>query len=894
MASLGLDYDSMDIDGPSYNDIRAVDENNNYNTNENKDIDLDIPDAPNDFIPASPVYNKKSNSIYAVAAQCNAERLARSHKNGYTNGLSTLGSHNKPGGIHKPVYTPVKNSRLLTQALTNKKWAPPAKTTGPAQEAPTSYAPTNSTLGKKRKFEDNQQYPKSILKNHNSDKNNPTHTLPPWHPDFPHRAGLPTEESPPKKKSPLLKRTSGDKTFFERPVRVALEHDTLNGHLFRDQYESAYRHSHHPNTLVIDHQNRPDFSGSPRNTITSPPRVISSPRTLRLQRQRELGQDNFFYGPTLKNVHHAIITTYSFSRAIVNGIVRVFRGAPETFRTTINAISTDGSDRKRRAVERADGSMEFEGLPGYYPDLPQDSPLRLLSTTIAAGHSNSEDQTPPATPSPPASSSSGESQRTSAIPALTTTTDQLSTETVAEPKEPAAQDESSAPETKETSPTGHTQESIPVETAAPEQPAKDAETSGSSGTGYPHHALREPFAWRRDRPKALRAPPPHPAGRLPAIMTTREKSERAERRKARRDASVESLLTEAQKLTLLARSRAEDEKFRTADELVAEERRKKQDAVLAAEEQRLVSEQLREEARLKEERIARVEAEKAAERARLAAERARKQAAQGIVPVLSASASASVSTALANPDPAAILAKSADGLVDLKRGPVFERILPANTSDMTASWLNDDAVNSWFAAICARKSELVGWTKQSSKGKPPPFTHYNSAWYKAAKDKNWDMKILSRWSRRQSMSNEKLLQCEKIFFPVNTGAHWTLLIVSPRDRKIEYLDSMGGRGGKWANTTARAWLKMELGEKYVADEWRFDDESVSQMQLNSSDCGVFACWNGLAAAKGREFEDVKGEYMMEAREAMAAVFLGGGFKGEFELEGSGWEGSAIE
>jgi hypothetical protein len=198
----------------------------------------------------------------------------------------------------------------------------------------------------------------------------------------------------------------------------------------------------------------------------------------------------------------------------------------------------------------------------------------------------------------------------------------------------------------------------------------------------------------------------------------------------------------------------------------------------------------------------------------------------------------------------------------------LERVV-SNGGRGTSSWLNDNAVNGWFKAIVERKKDEVGYKKTSSTS--PPFAAMNSAWLDNVQKKG--MKSISRWSKRMDVSGAKLLQSERIFFPINSGSHWTLLIISPQDRQISFLDSLGGEGPRYI-AHAREWLAMELGNAYVADDWT-EVIGQSSAQDNMDDCGVFTCLNGLASAKGREFTEVNPDRMPLARRMIAAVLLSG-------------------
>ena len=208
----------------------------------------------------------------------------------------------------------------------------------------------------------------------------------------------------------------------------------------------------------------------------------------------------------------------------------------------------------------------------------------------------------------------------------------------------------------------------------------------------------------------------------------------------------------------------------------------------------------------------------------------------------------------------------------------FGKLLPQRgTTDDKNGWLNDNIVNGFLSTIVQTKKDQTGWKQ----GDTPAFEAYDSTWYLKARDEG--IKSISRWSRKKKIDGSKLLKAEKIFFPASDGSHWTLLIISPKERKIEYLDSLyGTTNSKYFFGIAREWLAMELGTKYIASEWT-EMDSASQRQRNHNDCGVFTCFNALASAKGKDFQFVNSNKMEEARHLMAAVLMKGRLREEFEL-----------
>ncbi|GAB1735854.1 hypothetical protein NU219Hw_g5193t1 [Hortaea werneckii] len=281
-----------------------------------------------------------------------------------------------------------------------------------------------------------------------------------------------------------------------------------------------------------------------------------------------------------------------------------------------------------------------------------------------------------------------------------------------------------------------------------------------------------------------------------------------------------------------------------------------------------------------EEEKAREEEEKA--RKELEEAEAAKRAAAKLIVTLSPEWDEKIDEAMQTRDPKKILATSVEA-VELSRYDLG-RLYP--TGDRNADgtkpsgWLNDETVNAWFQGIVQAKKIQTGYVKGPKN--TPAFEAYNSGWRTTAAKKG--ITGIETWSRRKGIKGDKLYNAEKIFFPINGGGHWTLLIISPKERKVEFLDSMGGSAAD-AFKDAKAWLQMELkGAKqpFNEDEWEFSTVK-SELQTNMSDCGAFACLNGLAAAKGRSFRDVEPTRMKEGRKMMVAVLLNGGFTGEFEL-----------
>ena len=353
------------------------------------------------------------------------------------------------------------------------------------------------------------------------------------------------------------------------------------------------------------------------------------------------------------------------------------------------------------------------------------------------------------------------------------------------------------------------------------------------------------------------------------------------------DERVDALIEKAKNIKIESpEQKAVRENVRTRKSRIREINEQEERRVKAEEEAKLRAEREAEEA-LKRAEEERRRAEREAEIA--AAEEAERQAAKkrSLIPPITPEWQQKIAALMATRDPTKVLGNDSRGgeLTRKTLGcilPQKDEHLVKDSGDLTAKrgpagWLNDQGVDGFIGAIVDRRREQDGYVKGQGS---PAFANFNCQWYNTVKKSG--MKAIARWSRRLQISNEKLLGCEKIFFPVNTGAHWVLLILSPQARTMEFLDSAGGSGRTFFKL-GREWLQMELGAKYIAEEWE-ELDSTSEQQRNMDDCGVFTCMNALASARGVDYTAVNPvKNMPKAREYMTQVLLNGGFSAEIEL-----------
>jgi hypothetical protein len=208
----------------------------------------------------------------------------------------------------------------------------------------------------------------------------------------------------------------------------------------------------------------------------------------------------------------------------------------------------------------------------------------------------------------------------------------------------------------------------------------------------------------------------------------------------------------------------------------------------------------------------------------------------------------------------------------------FGTLLPQPGIDAARGWLNDEIVNRFLEHITERAQQKEKW--QAGSG-PAPYFAFSSHWMTRIVTSG--APSVSRWGRRKKIQGSNVLKVKIIYIPICVANHWTLLTILPQERKIEYLDSLGGTG---QNFVAKAieWLAYELKELWKPHEWTIVTDR-SDHQENGSDCGVFTVMNAFAVLRGfRPDEMVKAENMNLARWQIAATLLQGGCTGEFDWE----------
>ena len=205
----------------------------------------------------------------------------------------------------------------------------------------------------------------------------------------------------------------------------------------------------------------------------------------------------------------------------------------------------------------------------------------------------------------------------------------------------------------------------------------------------------------------------------------------------------------------------------------------------------------------------------------------------------------------------------------------FGTVLPVPGRDRASGWLNDEMVTGYLQAVVEFGLEKAG----HARGRIPKYHAFNTFFYTNLRSKGPDS--IRRWATKAKIGGKNLESVERVFIPVHEHSHWTLLVVSPIARTIEYFDSLGNPSTTYVHN-AKSWLKQELGTAYKDDEWKVL-ETDSPMQNNGKDCGVFAITTAKMVVLGWDPKASYGaEDMVVQRKRICAELMGGGLRGEFE------------
>ena len=196
------------------------------------------------------------------------------------------------------------------------------------------------------------------------------------------------------------------------------------------------------------------------------------------------------------------------------------------------------------------------------------------------------------------------------------------------------------------------------------------------------------------------------------------------------------------------------------------------------------------------------------------------------------------------------------------------------------AWLNDEIINAyleWIEDAANRAAAAEAKVSGERAVAVPKFLAHNSFFYQALSEKGPAQ--TERLMKRRKVPGKCFMQVDTMFVPICTGNHWTVGVVRPIAKTIEYFDSFGGSAQTFVRLM-RNWLKFQLGDAYIEEEWKVPRTGCA-VQSNGYDCGVFACTTSLCVAIGLDTSCYSETDMTQQRRNIAAVLLNEGFVGDF-------------
>jgi len=198
------------------------------------------------------------------------------------------------------------------------------------------------------------------------------------------------------------------------------------------------------------------------------------------------------------------------------------------------------------------------------------------------------------------------------------------------------------------------------------------------------------------------------------------------------------------------------------------------------------------------------------------------------------------------------------------------------------AWLNDEIINAYLEWIEDAANKAANAEAKEAGERPsdvPKFIAHNSFFYSTIVDPQKGPKQTERLMKRKKAPGKSFMQVDSMFVPINKGAHWTVAVIRPVAKTIEYFDSMGGSGHQVIDHM-RKWLQFQFGSAYVEAEWTVPRTRCA-VQNNGYDCGVFVCTNSLCVALGLDTFCYTESDMTQQRKNIAAILINRGFVGDF-------------
>ncbi|KAJ8729114.1 hypothetical protein PYW08_000695 [Mythimna loreyi] len=177
------------------------------------------------------------------------------------------------------------------------------------------------------------------------------------------------------------------------------------------------------------------------------------------------------------------------------------------------------------------------------------------------------------------------------------------------------------------------------------------------------------------------------------------------------------------------------------------------------------------------------------------------------------------------------------------------------------NWLNDEVINFYMNLLMQRSEERKDL---------PKVYATNTFFYPKLMQSG--QAGLRRWTRKVDIFAHDIL-----VVPVHLGVHWCLSLVDFRARKINYLDSMGGRNQACLDALLQ-YLKDEHQDKkgapFDASGWKTECLKDIPQQMNGSDCGMFACTFAEFSARDAAYSFTQAHMPYLRRKAALEILTG--------------------
>ena len=200
---------------------------------------------------------------------------------------------------------------------------------------------------------------------------------------------------------------------------------------------------------------------------------------------------------------------------------------------------------------------------------------------------------------------------------------------------------------------------------------------------------------------------------------------------------------------------------------------------------------------------------------------------------------------------------------------------PGVPGEDTSGWLNDTVITAYLDTAVDHALKTSG----HKRGEVPKQVAFSTYFYPRLSADG--AKSVTRWVKRAKVGGKDLKAVERIYIPINQNSnHWTLLVISPKFKTIEYFDSFHGDPSKYIDN-AKELLKYELGGEFKAGEWTIKGRGGPR-QTNGVDCGVFVSTTVKMISLGVDPMAYSSADIPLQRRRIVAELMNRGFDGELK------------